>query len=82
MILGGNLLKELGLDLKLSEHVIVADYGPFKGYTIPMVDLDKYLFKALNTEKIHLNNFLPILTSNRYIIQNIYVLQLNYYVQY
>ena len=39
MILGGFLLTELGLNWKISEHVIKADDGPFKGSTTPMVDL-------------------------------------------
>ena len=52
MILGQYLLIELGLNLKLSEHVIESDDGPFKGYTTPMVHLDTYIFKDLNTGKI------------------------------
>ena len=49
MILGKNLLTELGLNLKLSEHVIEADYGHFNGSTTPMVDLGTYILKYLNT---------------------------------
>ena len=45
MILGKYLLTELGLNLKLSEQVIKADDGPFKGSTLPMVDLVTYIFK-------------------------------------
>ena len=52
MILGWYLLTELVLYLKLSEHVIEADDGPFKMSTTPMVDLGTYIFKILNTEKI------------------------------
>ena len=52
MILGKDILTKLGLNLKLSEHIIRADYGPFKGSTTPMVDLGMYLFKVLNTGKI------------------------------
>ena len=37
MILVRYLLTELGLNLKFSEHVIEADYGPFIGSTAPMV---------------------------------------------
>ena len=40
MILGQDLLIELELNLKLAEHVIKAYYGPFKGSTTPMVDLN------------------------------------------
>ena len=49
MILGRDLLTELGLNLKLSEHVIKLDDGPLKGSTAPMVDLGTYQFKYLNT---------------------------------
>ena len=52
MILGLDLLTELGLNLKFSEHVIEGDYGTFKGYTNPMVNLGTYIFKYLNTGKI------------------------------
>ena len=52
MILGRDLLTELGLNLKLSDHIIEADDGPFKGSTTPMVDLGTYIFKYLNTDKI------------------------------
>ena len=51
MILGKYLLTELGLNLKLSEHVIEAYGGPFKESTTPMVDLGTYIFKVLNIEK-------------------------------
>ena len=49
MILGPDILTELGLNLKFSEHVIEADDGNFKGSTTPMVDLGTYIFKYLNT---------------------------------
>ena len=52
MILGKDLLIELGLNLKFSEHVIEADDGPFNRFTIPMVDLGTYIFKYLNTGNI------------------------------
>ena len=45
MILGQNLLTELGLNLKRSKHVIKADYGHFDGSTTPMVDLGTYIFE-------------------------------------
>ena len=35
IILGRDMLTELGLNLKFSQHVIKVDYGPFKGYTNP-----------------------------------------------
>ena len=40
MVLGRDILTELGLKLKFSEHVIEAGDGPLKGPTTPMVDLD------------------------------------------
>ena len=52
MILGRDLLTELGLNPKFSEHVIEAYYGPFNGSTTPMVDLGTYIFKYLNTGKM------------------------------
>ena len=52
MILERYLWTELGLNLKLSQHVIEADDGIFKGSTKPMFDLGTYVFKDLNTGKI------------------------------
>ena len=52
MILVIDLLTELWLNLKLSEHVIEADDGNFKGCITTMIDLSTYIFKYLNTEKI------------------------------
>ena len=57
MILGRDLLTELELNFKLSEHVIEADYGTFTGFITPMEDLGTYLFQYLNTGKLHLNFF-------------------------
>ena len=51
IISGHNILTELGLNLKLSEHVIEADDGTFNGSTTPMVDLGTYAFKDLNQGK-------------------------------
>ena len=44
MILGRDLLTALGLNLKSSEHVFEANYGPLKGSAAPMVYLGKYEF--------------------------------------
>ena len=52
MILEQDLLTELVLNIKFSEHVIEADYGTFNGSTKPMVDLGTYIFKDLNKGKI------------------------------
>ena len=52
MILDRYLLIKLGSNLKCSKHVIKVDGGPFKGSTIPMVDLGTYIFKDLNIGKI------------------------------
>ena len=51
MISRRDLLTELGLNIKLSEHVIEADGGPFNGSTTHMVYLGTYIFKYLNTVK-------------------------------
>ena len=37
---------------KLSEHVIEANDGPFKGSTTTIANLGKYIFKDLNTGEI------------------------------
>ena len=52
MMLGKYVLTELGLNIKLSDNVIEADDGTFKGITIIIFDLGTYDFKKLNTEKI------------------------------
>ena len=46
-----DLIIELGLNVNFSNHVIKADDGPFKGSTTPLVYLDVYKFKDLNTGK-------------------------------
>ena len=51
MILGRDLWTKLGLNIKLSEHVIEAYDGPFNGSTTPMVDLGTYTFKESNKGK-------------------------------
>ena len=57
MILDRDLFIELGLNLKISDHFIKADDGPFIGSNEPMVDLGKYIFKDLNTGKIKLEEY-------------------------
>ena len=52
MILDGDILTTLGLNLKFSDHVIEANYGTFKGQAASMVYLGKYEFKDLNTWNI------------------------------
>ena len=52
MILEKYILTKLRLNIKLFEHVIKSDDGTLKGYTTYMVDLGKYVFKDLNTEKM------------------------------
>ena len=74
------LLTELGLILKLSQHISEADDGTFKGSTTPMVDLGICVLKDLNTGKLYLKNRLPMLTSKKYMSQNMYTLPLNGYV--
>ena len=48
MILEQDILTELVLNLKLSEHVIEADDVPFKASSTPMVNLGMYIFKDSN----------------------------------
>ena len=64
-MLGQDLLTELWLNLKFSEHFIKADDGPFKNSTTPMAYLGTYVFKDLNTGKVHLNYRLQMITSTR-----------------
>ena len=52
IILGRDILIYLGLNFKLSDHIIEAYYGTLKGYTTPMVDMGAYESKDLNTGKI------------------------------
>ena len=52
MILGQDLLTQLGLNIEFSEHFIKSDDGHFNRSTTPMVDLGTYIFKILNTGKI------------------------------
>ena len=47
MILGRDLVTALGLDLKFSENIILGGDGPFKGFSVPMVDVSTYGFKPL-----------------------------------
>ena len=49
IILGRYLLIKLGLNLKLSEHIIEDYDGPFKVYKTSMVYFGMYIFKYLNT---------------------------------
>ena len=52
MILGRDILKALGLNIKLSDNAIESGDGPFKGLKSPMVYLGAYEFKDLETGKI------------------------------
>ena len=52
IILGRNILTELVLNLKLSEHITKEYDQTFRGSTTTMVDLGQYEFKDLNTRKI------------------------------
>ena len=53
IILGSYLFPYLKLNLKLSDHFIEVNDGPFKGLTAPMVDLGTYKFKKFNTGNIN-----------------------------
>ena len=48
----------LGLNLKLSEHVIESDDGPLKVSYSPIVDLSMNEFKVLNTGKNSKNSLI------------------------
>ena len=52
MILVRDVLTKLRLNLKLYQHFIESDDGPFNGSTAHMVDLGTYIFKYLNLGKI------------------------------
>ena len=52
MIFGRDLWTELGLNLRLYEHVIKEYDGTFKESTTPIVELGTNIFKNLNTGKI------------------------------
>ena len=52
MIVGRDILAELGLNLKFFNCVIEGDEGTFKGSTEPTVDLGKYEFKYFETGKV------------------------------
>ena len=53
IIIGRDILTDLGLNLKLSYPVIEADYEPFKGYMAPMVVLGTYEFRHYYAEEMH-----------------------------
>ena len=52
--LGRYLLTALGLDLKVSEKIILGGDGSFKGWSAPMVDVSTYDFKTLTDNKVKL----------------------------
>ena len=58
IIVGGDLLTELGLNLKFSNNGIEGYCGPFKGSTAPMVDLGTYEFTDYYTWKSNPKNSL------------------------
>ena len=51
MILGRDILTELGLILKISEHVTIWGDGPLKGSASSIVDFVTYKFEVLNIGK-------------------------------
>ena len=52
MILCRDILTQLGLNIKLSEHVIKKGDGTLTGSLAPIVDLSMYEFRKLNEGKI------------------------------
>ena len=79
-ILGQYMLTDLGLNLKSSDHVIKVDDGPFKGSTTPMVYLVTYVYKDLNTGRLHTDNILLMVILRKYMSQDISVIPLYNYV--
>ena len=79
-ILGHDLLIELGLNLKLSEHFIKPDDGTFKGLQHPWLIWVHIYLKIQIQGKLHPKNSLLMLTPKKYTSQNMYVLLQNDYV--
>ena len=52
MILGRYILTPLGLNIKLSDHVIKAEDAPLKGLMAPIVDMGIYELKYLTAGNI------------------------------
>ena len=52
MTLGRDIITQLGLNLKVFEHIIEAYDGPFIGSTVTVVNLGAYTFEDLNTGKV------------------------------
>ena len=52
MILRRYLIAALGLELKLSECVIIVDSGRFEGCRAPMVELGTYNYNSLDIDVI------------------------------
>ena len=54
MILGIDLLTEMGLDLKFYGNVIIVGNGPYGGCSSPMVDASNYNFTYLTNKTVKL----------------------------
>ena len=52
MILGGDLIIALGLDIKFSENIMIGGDGPYEGCSAPMVDINNYEFKSLTNKVV------------------------------
>ena len=52
MILGGDLLIELGLDIKCSVNVIIGGEGLYQGCSVPMSDLSNYNFTYITDKTV------------------------------
>ena len=70
MILGRDILTDLGINLKLYDHAIEAIYGPFRGSAAHMVDPGTYEFKSLTTGNIKPEMFLQMLMQKKYMSIN------------
>ena len=54
MILGRDLLTVLGMDLNVSENIILGGEGPKKGCSAPMVGVNNYEFNILTAKTVKL----------------------------
>ena len=52
MILGIDLLTEIGLDLKFTNNVILGREGPYEGYYSPMVDVSNCNFNIITAKTV------------------------------
>ena len=59
MILGRDLLTDLGIDIKFSNRVIVGSKGTYEGCSAPMFDVRNYDYAPLTDKIVKLGIILP-----------------------